>query len=57
MINKTTYKLAYVLLLEFATEGGLKSAATGAMEVASANENSVVHEIDSPTGGGVVILT
>ncbi|MGH9936318.1 MAG: hypothetical protein ACREAM_08730, partial [Blastocatellia bacterium] len=52
MIWKTKYKLALVSLAIFATEGGLKSAAAGAMETTSAIENSATREIDSPAGPG-----
>jgi len=52
MIKKTTYKLVFASLVVFATEGGLKSAATGVMKAASAIDNSVVREIDSPAGVG-----
>jgi hypothetical protein len=52
MIKRTTYKLALVLLVVFATEGGLKRAAPGAMEATSAIENSAAREIDSPAGAG-----
>ena len=52
MLKKTTYELALVLLVVFATEGRLRPAATGAMETTSAIENSVVREIDSPAGAG-----
>src|SRR5262245_23371936 len=54
MLKKTTYKLALVLLAVFATEGGLKRAAAGAMEATNSIENSAVSEIDSPAGAGSV---
>jgi len=54
MIEKIMYRLALVLLVVFATERGLKSTATGAMEVKSAIENSAVREIDSPAVTGSV---
>lgn len=54
MIKKTTLQLALVLLVVFATEGGLKPATTGAMEANSAIENSAVREIASPAGAGSV---
>src|SRR5215467_7516894 len=52
MLEKTTYKHALVLLAVFATEGGLKSAATGAMEATNSIENRAAREIDSPAGAG-----
>src|SRR5262245_29900704 len=52
MLEKTTYKLALVLLAVFATEGVLKPAATGAMEATNSIENSAAREIDSPAGAG-----
>src|SRR5262245_57394615 len=52
MLEKTRYKLALVLLAIFATEGGLKPAASGAMEATNPIENSAAREIDSPAGAG-----
>src|SRR5262245_41519754 len=52
MLKKTTYKLALVSLALFATEGGLKHAATGAVEATNSIENSAAREIDSPAGAG-----
>jgi hypothetical protein len=54
MIGKTTHKLAFVLLTIFATGGGIRPAATGAVEAPGVIENSVVREIDSPAGAGSV---
>src|SRR5262245_54328156 len=50
MLGKTTYKLALELLAVFATVGGLKHAATGAVEATNSIENSAARQIDSPAG-------
>jgi hypothetical protein len=52
MIEKTTHKLAFVLLTIFATGGGIMPAATGAVKSTSVIENSAAREIDSPAGPG-----
>ena len=52
MIEKTTHKLAFVLLTMFAIGGGIMPAATGAVESPSVIENSATREIDSPARPG-----
>src|SRR5262245_29518128 len=52
MLEKTTYKLALVLLAVFATDDRLKPAASGAMEATNPIENRAAREIDSPAGAG-----
>lgn len=54
MSRKTTYQLALVLLLIFATGAMLKFSTTGATEEASAVENSAVRELESPAGAGSI---
>ena len=54
MIEKTTHKLAFVLLTIFATGGGISPASTDAVEATSVIENSAAREIDSPAGPGSV---
>jgi hypothetical protein len=52
MIEKTTHKLAFVLVIIFASGGGIMPAATGAVKSTSVVENSAAREIDSPAGQG-----
>jgi hypothetical protein len=47
MIEKTTHKLAFVLLTIFATGGGIMPAASGAVESPSVIENSATREIEA----------
>src|SRR5262244_398100 len=54
MIEKTTHKLAFVLLTIFAMGGGISPASTDAVEATSVIENSAAREIDSPAGPGSV---
>ena len=52
MIEKTTHKLAFVLLTIFATGGGIRPASTDAVEATSVIENSAARATDSPAGLG-----
>src|SRR5262249_19511841 len=54
MNKETKYKLPFALLIIFATGGGLRPAATGAIEATNASENNAEREIDSPAGAGSV---
>src|ERR671919_476824 len=54
MIKNATCKLALVLLVVFAAEGGLNPTATATAEATSGIENNAVREIDSPAGSGSV---
>ena len=54
MIEKTTNKLAFVLLTVFATGVGLRPAAIGAVEATSVIEKSAAREIDTPAVPGSV---
>lgn len=49
---KTTYRLALVLLVIFATQRALTRAAIGTAAATTAMQNSAVTEIDSPAGAG-----
>jgi hypothetical protein len=50
MIEKTTRAIAVVLLTIFVTGGGIRPAATEAVDATSVIENSAPREIDSPAG-------